>query len=84
MTVIRIRFYALCTEEKFFEYLVKDWDKIENIKTKKIFFKQCDNQVKLYFTIPYNEAYELVGVCLRKAIEYYSYPYEMKVLKKGK
>lgn len=85
MTIIRIRFYAACTEEKFFEHLIKNWDKIENIKTRKIFFKQtCDNQVKLYFNIPYDEAYELVGICLRKAVEYYSYPYEMKVLKKGK
>ena len=84
MTIIRVRFYAPGTEEKFFEYLAKDWDKIKNIKTTVVFGKQCNHQVKLYFNIPYNEAYNLVGTCVRKAVEYCSYPYEMKILKKGK
>ena len=84
MTIIRIRFDATCTEEKFFEYLIENWNKIKNIKTKNILCKECDHQVKLYFDIPYKEAYDLVGTCLYKAVSYWSYPYEMKVLKKGK
>ena len=84
MTIIKLRFDTYASRAHFYDYLVKDITKIDKIKCKKLRRKDCPLQVKLYFNIPFNEAYNLTVDNLRRAIDYSSSAFEIKVLKKGK
>lgn len=83
MTIIRLRFDTYSSRAYFYDYLVENIDKIYKIKCRKIYRKDCELQVKLYFKIPFNEAYNLTIDALRKAINYTNSAFEIQILKKG-
>ena len=83
MTIIKIRFDTYSSRAYFFDELTKNIDKIAKIKCKKL-YRDCTLQVKLYFTIPFNEAYNLTIDTLRKAINYSTSAFDFKIVKKGK
>jgi hypothetical protein len=84
MTIIKIRFDTYASRAHFFDKLTKNIDKIDKIKCKKLYRKDCKLQVKLYFTIPFNEAYNLTIDTLRTAIDYSTSAFDFKIVKKGK
>lgn len=83
MTIIKLRFDTYSSRAYFYDYLVENIDKIYKIKCKKVHRKDCSLQVKLYFKIPFNEAYNLTIDTLRKAINYSTSAFEFDILKKG-
>ena len=79
MTIVKVNFSSHRTKDYFMKLLLPFVDKTEKIKTAYKLSKNCENRIKIYFNLPYNEAYDITYKCLRQAITEWSSEYELKI-----
>lgn len=79
MTIAKVNFSSEHATRYFMKLLLPFVDKTKKIKTSYKLSENCENRIKIYFNLPYNEAYDITYKCLRQAITEWSSEYELKV-----
>lgn len=79
MTIAKVKFSSHLAKDYFMKLLLPFIDKAKKIKTSYNFGEDCSYKIKIYFNLPYNEAYDITYKCLRQAITEWSGEYELKV-----
>ena len=79
MTIAKVNFSSPLAKDYFMKLLLPFIDKMKKIKTSYSFGKDCSYRIKIYFNLPYNEAYDIIYKCLRQAVIKWPSSYEIKI-----
>lgn len=79
MTIAKVNFSSHFAKDYFMKLLLPFVDKTKKIKTSCNLGEDCIYRIKIYFNLPYNEAYDIVYKCLRQAVTEWSSSYEIKI-----